>query len=733
MTGTDAVPVGRYSPAEHLSAQYPSTQYPSTQYPAAQRLELVEQLHGRAVADPYRWLEDPADPRTLTWAAEQDRLAHAVLGALPGRTTVSRELERLLSTGSVSVPVWRNGRAFFTRREPDGEHAVLCVREPGPDGAPTDRVLLDVIALDPSGLTTLDLWSPSYEGDRLVYQLSTGGDEESTLYMVDVATGKMIDGPIERCRYSTIGWLPGGEELYYVRRLAPDQVPDGQEQYHRRVWRHRVGTDPADDLLVHGEGLDLTNYYGVRTSADGRWLVVAASPGTAPRDSVWIADLHGSGELVPVLTNADAVRCTAWVARDSRLYLLTTLNAPRGRLCVADPSDPAPARWIELIAEDPGSVLEGIRWLEDPDGGEPLLVAARTRHAIAELSLHAVDDGAPRGAIPLPGIGSLTGLSTADELTPAGAGQVWIGWTDFHTPPQVHRYTLRTRSTELVEASPGAVSPPDVHTQQVRFSSADGTTVRMFIVSPTLHPDRPRPALLTGYGGFALARKPCYTPSTLAWVAAGGVWVQAALRGGGEEGEEWHRAGMREHKRNCFADFHAAAQALVSGGWTTPDQLAISGGSNGGLLVGAALTQRPQTYRAVVCSAPLLDMVRYERFLLGRTWNDEYGTADDPEELDWLLSYSPYHHVRPGISYPAVLFTMFDSDTRVDPLHARKMCAALQYATAADPARAPVLIRREVEVGHAARAVSRTVALITDQLCFLAQYTGLDLEAVRTR
>jgi prolyl oligopeptidase len=731
MTRTGAVPVQRYP-----LIQYPLAQSPSTQYPSAQRLQLSEQLHGRTVADPYRWLEDPDDPRTMMWSTEQDKLAREVLDALPGRSALASELERLLSTGWVAVAVWRNGRAFFTRREPDGEHAVLYVREPGPDGGATERVLLDVIALDPSGLTTLDSWSPSREGDRLAYQISTGGDEESTLHVVDVDTGERLDGPIERCRYSPIGWLPGGQELYYVRRLPPHEVPDGEEQFHHRVWRHHVGSDPATDVLVHGEGLDPTNYYGVRVSPDGRWLVVDASPGTAPRNSVWIADLHGSGELVEVLADADAARCTAWVARDGRLYLLTTLDAPRWRLCVADPSDPGPARWTELIAEDPGSVLAGIRWLEDPDGGEPLLVAARTRHAVAELTLHAVDDGALRGTIPLPGTGSLTGLSTADELTPASAGQVWIGWTDFSTPPCVHRYRLCSRSTELVEPAPGAAVSPNVHTEQVEFISGngpDGTTVRMFVLSPTAEPDRPRPVLLTGYGGFSVSLEPGYTAAALAWVAAGGVWAQASLRGGSEEGEDWHRAGMREHKGNCFADFHAAAEALVAGGWTTPDQLAISGGSNGGLLVGAALTQRPQAYRAVVCSAPLLDMVRYERFLLGRTWNDEYGTADDPAELDWLLSYSPYHQVRPGTSYPAVLFTVFDSDTRVDPLHARKMCAALQHATTADPARAPVLIRREVEAGHATRAVSRTVALVTDQLCFLAQHTGLDLEAVPIR
>ncbi|HEU0127655.1 MAG TPA: S9 family peptidase, partial [Pseudonocardiaceae bacterium] len=493
MDGTEAAP-----------APCPAGHDPSAYYPAAQRLELIEHLHGRPVADPYRWLEDPTDPRTVTWATEQDRLARETLDALPGRTALAGELARLLSTGWVSVPVWRNGRAFFTRREPDGEHAVLYVREAGPDGGLVDRALVDVIALDASGLTTLDSWSPNQEGDRLAYQISIGGDEESTLHVIDVATGERLDGPIERCRYSSIGWLPRGQELYYVRRLPADEVPDGEEQFHRRVWRHRVGCDPATDLLVHGEGLDPTNYYGVRVSADGRWLVVDASPGTAPRTSVWIADLHGSGELKPVLGGADAVRCSAWVARDGRLYLLTTLDAPRWRLCVADPSDPAPARWTELIAEDSDSVLDGVRWLEDPDGGEPLLVTARTRHAIAELSLHAADDGALRGTIPLPGTGSLVGLSTVDELTPAGAGQVWIGWTDFHTPPCVHRYALASASTELVEPTPGAAVPPDVHTQQVEFTSADGTTVRMFIVSPAVstspRPDRPRPALLTGYG-----------------------------------------------------------------------------------------------------------------------------------------------------------------------------------------------------------------------------------------
>jgi Serine proteases of the peptidase family S9A len=411
--------------------------------------------------------------------------------------------------------------------------------------------------------------------------------------------------------------------------------------------------------------------------------------------------------------------------RDGLLYLLTTDGAPRWRLAVTEPGTPGREHWRELVAEDPGSVLQAVRRVE-VSGAETLLVLARARHAVAELALHAAADGAPRGTVPLPGTGSLTGLSVADRDTPEQAGRIWLGWTDLVTPPQVHRFDLATGTTVLETPAPGAVTVPAVRSEQREFISADGTTVRMFVIAPA-EGAGPRPTLVTGYGGFGISREPAYTASALAWVAAGGTFALISLRGGGEEGEDWHLAGNRGHKQNGFDDLHAAATALIDAGDTTADRLAIMGGSNGGLLVGAALTQRPQLYRAVVCSAPLLDMVRYEEFSLGRTWNDEYGTAADPEELGWLLSYSPYHRVEPGTEYPAVLFTVFESDTRVDPLHARKMCAALQHATTGDPITRPVLIRRETDVGHGARSVSRTVTLAADQLAFLAAHTGLDL------
>ena len=699
-------------------------------YPDAERLELVEELHGHRVADPYRWLEDPDDPRTISWSAAQDRLARGHLDALPGRDALAVRLRQLLETGSVSAPLWRVGRRFATRREPGQEHAVLHVTEP--DGA--RRVLLDPTDLDPTGLMTLDSWLPDLEGRRLAYQLSRGGDEESVLHVLDVGTGAAVDGPIDRCRYSAVAWLPGGEEFVYVRKVAPAEARPGEADFHRRIWRHRVGADPAEDELVDGPGLyDEHTYYDVRISRDGRWLVVDGNVGTARRDSVWIAELAPGAPtptLTPVLTQADDVRCTAWVDRDGRLYLRTTDGAPRWRLAFTDPRTPTREHWRELVAEDPGSVLDGVRLLQpagtdDPDAS--LLVLARSRHAVAELALNRAADGARLGTIPLPGAGSLTGLSTADLATAHERGRVWIGWTDLLTPPQVHRFELASGRTELEERAPGAVAVPEALTEQREVRSADGTTVRMFVVTPKEGPARPRPTLVTGYGGFGIAVEPTYSPSALAWVAAGGGYALVSLRGGGEEGEQWHRAGNRGLKQNVFDDLHAAAGALVAAGDTAPERLAIMGGSNGGLLVGAALTQRPDLYRAVVCSAPLLDMVRYERFALGRTWNDEYGTADDPVELGWLLSYSPYHHVEPGVRYPAVLFTVFAADSRVDPLHARKMCAALQHATTGDPATRPVILRRESEVGHGARSVSRSVALGVDQLAFLAAHTGLEL------
>lgn len=688
-------------------------------YPPAHRDPRAHELHGRLIEDPYRWLEDPRREQTRRWVAAQHDLCGRVLNELPGRSGLRGRIAELLGTGSVSAPVWRGKRQFFTRRLPDQERAVLLTVEP----SGVERVLLDPMRLDPSGGTTLDSWHPDPEGRRLAYKISRGGDEESHLHVLDVATGAPLEGPISRVRHAAIAWLPGGAAYYYVRQLPAPAGGTAVAGPGRRVYLHRVGTDPElTDVVVFGEGLPDTNDYGMLVSRDGRWLSLGASQGTENRCDLWLGDLSvgtpQAPRFRPVQVDVDA-DTGLYMWRDGRAYLFTDRDAPRSRLCVASPSDLAYESWRDLVAEDPEAVLTDFAILDGPELDRPRLLVGWTRHAVNEITVHDLETGDRLGTVPTPGVGAIGGLFERPE----GGHEAWFSYTDSTSPGSILRYDALRGTTSVWAPTPGMVPVPRVRSSQVSYRSIDGTTVRMLIVEP-VDRDGPRPTVLFGYGGFGSSMVPTYDPSVLAWVEAGGVYAVPNLRGGGEEGERWHRAGMREHKQRTFDDFHAAAEALINGGWTTPAQLGTYGGSNGGLLVGAALTQRPDLYRAVVCEAPLLDMVRYERFGLGRLWATEYGSADDPEELGWLLEYSPYHHVKEGVEYPAVLFTVSDNDTRVDPMHARKMCAALQHATASG---APVLLRGESDVGHKGRSMTRVAALATDTLAFLARHTGLEL------
>jgi len=687
--------------------------------PPAERLDVVDELFGYRIEDPYRWLEDPTSPQTQAWGQAQDEVFAAHRATWPGLDRMRGRLTELLGAGLVTPPVWRGQRQFLMRRTAQQEHAVLLTIDP--DG--TERTLIDPMELDPSGLTTLDSWQPTKEGHLLAYQVSEGGTEESVVRVMDVVSGELVDGPIDRARYSPIAWIPGGQAYYYVRRLAPELVPAGEEQFHRRVWLHQLGTDPQTDVMVFGDGRKATEYYGVSVSRDGRWMTVSASEGTAPRNDLWLADLTAAPLHAPVLravqTGVDA-QTGVEVGRDGRLYVFTDLGAPRGRVAVTTPESPTVDTWRDLLAQDPVAVLDGFAILDGPELERAVMLASWTRHAVSEVTVHDLATGAKLASVPLPGLGSTGGIVERPE----GGHEAWFGYTDHTTPTCVQHYDARTATTSLWARAPGTVAVPPVQTRQVTYASADGTEVRMFVMSLGSVPDRPRPTILYGYGGFGLPLTPAYSASVLAWIEAGGVYAVAGLRGGGEEGEQWHRDGMLGNKQNVFDDFHAAAQWLVDHDYTGPGQLAISGGSNGGLLVGAAAVQRPDLYAAVVCSAPLLDMVRFEQFGLGATWNVEYGSAADPEQLGWLVAYSPYHAAARPAPYPAVLFTVFDSDTRVDPMHARKMCAALQHSSTSQR---PVLLRREADVGHGARSVSRSVELSVDSLCFTAAWTGLDL------
>ncbi|HZM83142.1 MAG TPA: prolyl oligopeptidase family serine peptidase [Candidatus Limnocylindrales bacterium] len=682
-------------------------------YPQAQRLDLVEDLHGRPVADPYRWLEDPETPATRAWSAAQGDLFRRERDGWVDRGTIGARLAELARSDTMTLPRHRGGRTFYANRGAGQEHAVLTVLEA--DGS--SWALLSPIQIDPSGSTTLEAWHPSIEGDLVAYQLGGGGTEEALLRVMEVDTGRIVDGPIDRVRDSMVAWLPGGAGFYYVRRLHPDLVPPGQRQYHRRVYLHRIGTDPSEDILIFGDGRDKADFYAVSLSIDGRWLRISVTAGTARRTDIWLADIVQSGperpDLRVVQQGVDA-RTVPYIRPgtdpDRKVLLLTDRDAPRGRVATTTLSDMDGEQWPDLVGEDPTAVLTDIAVLDGPALDRPLLLALRARHAVSEITIHDLADGHCIGAVALPGKGTVTHLVDRIE----GGHEAWFDYSDFTTPRTVYRFDART----------GEVAPwldqewpkvPEMVTRQMVYHSPDGTPIRMFILSTTGAPDHPRPLILSGYGGFGVCQPPDYIPQIPAWIEAGGVYAIANVRGGGEEGEDWHRAGILDRKQNSFDDFVAAADFLVAEGWTTHSRLGVYGGSNGGLLVGAALTQHPEKFAAAVCSAPLLDMVRYEHFGLGPSWRREFGTAADPRQLDWLLSYSPYHRVRPGIAYPAVLFTVFDGDTRVDPLHARKLCAALQHASTSGR---PVLIRAEGDVGHSLRALSRAVELLADTLAF---------------
>ncbi len=675
-------------------------------YPEAARTDLVEDLAGHRVADPYRWLEDEDEPEVRRWLADEAALYASHLSRWPERGRIRRRLE-LLTPGVVGLPRMRGRRAFFPRRRKGQDQAVWVMAEP--DGS--ERVVLDPARLSDDGSLVLQWAAPSPDGRHLAYAIDEGGREEAIVRIVEVDAGEEVGPPLLLGRGGEVAWLAGDAGLVLVATLL--DLPEEEAAFHRRVWRLPLGGAREDAELIFGEGRDRTTYYGVDVSAGGRWLTVSCSLGTAPRNDLYLCDLSAPAmAFVPVLEGVDG-QAGGTVGADGHLWLWTNVEAPRGRLVRADPAKPA--LWDEVVPE-------GADVLSDWALTEGALFVAWQRDVASTVTVHDRASGEQVGELALPGLGTV-----ALAGRPGGDGDdLWVAYTDDLTPTHLLHHRPSTGRTEVWAEAPGAPPPADdLEVVRVFVTSSDGTQVPLFV---SRRRDQARdgaaPTILYGYGGFQISLTPAYSSGARAWVEGGGVHATACLRGGGEYGEAWHRDGMREAKQHVFDDFLACARWLVDSGHTSPEHLAVAGGSNGGLLVGAALTQAPELFRAVYCSAPLLDMVRYERFGLGITWNDEYGTAGDPEELGWLLSYSPYHRVIEGTAYPAVLFTTFGGDTRVDPLHARKLCAALQHATTGDRDERPVLLRHEDAVGHGMRTVSRALDERAEVLSFLAAQLG---------
>ncbi len=691
--------------------------------PVAQRTEVVDTVHGVAIADPYRWLEDGASQETRAWTAAQNARTDAVLGAFPGRRVLEARLRDLLGAGTVQQPAVRGDRYFYLKRE--GEQAQPSLRRrDGLDGE--ERVVVDPNVLGSGGLTALDWWEPSPEGHLVAYGTSNNGDEWSTLRVVDVDTGDHLPDTIDRTRYSSIAWLPGGDGFYYTRYPAPGSVPAGEEEYNSHAFRHRLGDDPAADPKVFGEGRSPQDMLDLAVSSDGRWLAVVAAQGWA-RSDVFVRNLaNPDTPFVPVATGIDALFDQPRF-HGGRLFLRSNRDAPNSAVVAVDLAapDPAdPAAWASVVPERPDRVIE-----------EYVLACGRVvvhELAAAASRLRAFPiEGPPAGPagegeeLPLPGIGTVGGLAgEADNPTLA------VGWSSFAVPTCAFAFDLPagTRHPLAPLDPPPGFDPSEIEVEQIRYPSKDGTEITMFLVHrPGLVRDGGTPTVLAGYGGFNIAKTPAYRPTIPAWVERGGLLAVPNLRGGGEYGEAWHRGGMLGNKQNVFDDFIAAAEWLVAAGYTRPEKLGIWGRSNGGLLVGAALTQRPELFQAVHCGVPLLDMVRYHRFRIARLWVPEYGSAEDPDAFRWLFAYSPYHRVREGTTYPATFITTGEDDSRVDPSHARKMAALLQHAAANghDDAR-PILLRAEANAGHGVgKPLAKRVAEAADEGAFFGAQLGV--------
>jgi prolyl oligopeptidase len=676
-------------------------------YPDTPSSDLTELIHGETIADPYRWLEDGEAPETKLWTDRQNELTESYLAAVPAREQIRRRLGQLLSIGVLGTPTPVRGRYFYVRREGQQNQPVLYWRQ-RLDGV--DRVAVDPNRLNEGGTTALDWYYPSEDGRLLAYGLSENGSEESVLHLLDLESGRHLPDLIPRMRSAALAWLPDGSAFYYSRYPAQVEVPAGEEHYHRAIYFHRLGTDPAHDPLVYRPA-QKEYWPGVSLSPDGRWLLIEVAR-TFDQTDLYVQDLASAGPLVPVVENLPA-SFEGEIAH-GRLFIRTNLDAPTYRMYVADPEHPEREAWREIVEPRADAVLESATV-----AGHRLALTYLER-ASSRLRIADLEGGMVR-EVPLPALGSLFGIGAEWD-----GQELFYGFSSYTVPPSVYRIDLITDRSALWRRVEADIDPTRYEVRQVTYASRDGTAVSMFLVHRAgLPPNGDNPTYLTGYGGFNISMTPSFSRSLLLWLEHGGVVAIPNIRGGGEYGEGWHQAGILGGKQNSFDDFIGAAEWLIAQGYTRPERLAAAGGSNGGLLVGAVLTQRPDLFRVVLVQVPLLDMLRYHRFLIARLWIPEYGSADDPVQFRWLRDYSPYHRVRDGVAYPAVLLATAESDTRVDPMHARKMAARLQAATATDR---PILLRLESRAGHGAgKPLSKVLDELTDSWTFVFSELGVQV------
>jgi prolyl oligopeptidase len=679
-------------------------------YPVAKKVDQADDYHGTKVADPYRWLEDANSAETKAWVDAENKVTQSWLAQIPQREAIRQRLTQLWNYERYSVPYKEGGRYFFSRNDGLQNQSPLYTMKSLSD---TPRLLLDPNTLSSDGTVALAGTAVSPDGKLLAYSTAASGSDWNEIRVRDVDTGKDLPDHIQWVKFSSTAWTKDGKGFFYSRYDEPKEATKlADVNYFQKLYFHKLGTPQSADVLVYDRPDEKEWGFGATTTDDGRYLLITATKGTAHKYRIFYKDLtKPDSKVMPLIDNFDA----GYDFVDnvgSVFYFATDRNAPRKRIVAIDLKKPQEANWKTVVPESAETLVSAA--IVNKQIIAQYLADARSVVKVADLK------GKPVREIKLPGIGSVSGFGGKQ-----GDTETFFSFTGFTTPTTIYRLDMKSGASTVFRQPKVAFNPADYETRQQFYTSRDGTKVPMFIVSKKgLKLDGSNPTYLYGYGGFNISMTPGFSPANLAWMEMGGVYVVANLRGGGEYGEAWHEAGTKLKKQNVFDDFIGAAEWLINNKVTSPSKLAIGGGSNGGLLVGAAMTQRPELFGAAIPQVGVMDMLRFHKFTIGWAWTSDYGSSENPEEFKALVKYSPLHNLKPGTCYPATMITTADHDDRVVPAHSFKFAATAQAAQAGGN---PVIIRIDTKAGHGAgKPTSKQIEEVADRWGFLSKALKMD-------
>ena len=671
-------------------------------YPDAMKQDVVDDYHGTKVADPYRWLEDPDSKETMDWVAKENELTRSYIDSYAKRDAIEQRLTKLWNYPKYSLPNKQGDRYFFSKNDGLQNQSVLYVVKKL-DGEPT--IVIDPNTLSADGTVALSGTNYTEDGTLMAYAVSASGSDWQEVKVKDIDTGQDNGDILKWCRFSGIGWKKDKSGFWYNRFPAEGEVPEEDRSNYNKVYWHKLGTPQSEDALVYEDKANKELGFAPYVTEDGAYLVLYAYHGTDPKNGIYYRKADSNGEFIKLIEIGEAM-FSPIDNIGTTVYMQTDLDAPRGRVISIDLANPARANWKELIPQKT-EVLDNVSMINNE------LVVSYLQDAHHKMMIYS-KDGKMRKEIELPTIGSVVGISGEREDT-----EMFYGFTSYTYPTTSFRYDFKTDKSEVFRKPEIDFDGSKFESKQVFYQSKDGTKIPMFVTyKKGIKLDGSNPTLLYGYGGFNISMTPSFSIGRVMWMENGGIYAVACLRGGNEYGEEWHQQGVLDRKQNVFDDFIAAAEYLIKEKYTQTPLLAINGGSNGGLLTAACMVQRPELFGAVVCQVPVIDMLRYHKFTVGRYWVSDYGNAEEnAKDFAYMIKYSPLHNVKPGYKSPPVLITSADTDDRVVPAHAKKFAAMLQANDAGDN---PILIRIETKAGHGAgKPTSKQIEESADIYSFL--------------